>query len=48
MNGISIIILVALVFGLVGLAVLLWALRNGQHDDPDDDALRNLKDELPE
>ena len=45
MNGMAMIILAALVFGLCGLAVLLWALRSGQYDDLDGDAVRILNDE---
>ncbi|HUA53899.1 MAG TPA: cbb3-type cytochrome oxidase assembly protein CcoS [Candidatus Sulfotelmatobacter sp.] len=35
----------ALVLGLVGLAAFFWALRSGQFDDPDGDALRILIDD---
>jgi cbb3-type cytochrome oxidase maturation protein len=33
---------VALLLGLGGLAAFFWALRNGQFDDPDGDAARIL------
>ena len=33
MSGMALIIAAALLFGLVGLAVLLWAIANGQYDD---------------
>jgi cbb3-type cytochrome oxidase maturation protein len=42
MNGMALIIAAALVMGLVGLAVLLWAISNGQYDDPDGAAARIL------
>ncbi len=35
----------ALFLGLLGLAAFLWALRNGQFDDPDGAAQRVLYDE---
>jgi cbb3-type cytochrome oxidase maturation protein len=41
------IIFAALVLGLGGLVVLLWALSNGQYDDLDGDALRILNDDPP-
>jgi len=47
MNGIAMIILAALVLGLGGLAVLLWALSSGQYDDLEGDALRILNDDPP-
>jgi cbb3-type cytochrome oxidase maturation protein len=36
---------VALLLGLGGLAAFFWALRNGQFDDPDGDAARILIDD---
>jgi len=47
MNGIAMIIMAALVLGLGGLAVLLWALSSGQYDDLEGDALRILNDDAP-
>jgi cbb3-type cytochrome oxidase maturation protein len=48
MNGMAAIILAALVLGLGGLAVLLWAMSSGQYDDLDGDALRILNEDPPE
>jgi cbb3-type cytochrome oxidase maturation protein len=45
MNGIALIVGSALMVGLGALAVLLWALRSGQYDDPDGDAERILLDD---
>lgn len=45
MTGLELIALAALSFGLVALAVLLWALRSGQYDDPEGDAARILLDD---
>ena len=45
MNQMLILLPLALVLGLIGLAAFLWALRNGQFDDPDGDALRILIDD---
>jgi cbb3-type cytochrome oxidase maturation protein len=47
MNGIAMIIMAALVLGLGGLAVLLWALSSGQYDDLEGDAVRILNDDAP-
>jgi len=47
MSGMAMIILAALLLGLGGLAVLLWALSSGQYDDLDGDALRILNDDPP-
>jgi len=44
-NGMALIIAAALVMGLVGLAVLLWAIGSGQYDDLDGAAARILLDE---
>jgi cbb3-type cytochrome oxidase maturation protein len=44
MNGLVVLIPVALGLGLLGLAVFLWSLRNGQYDDMDGAALRILID----
>ena len=48
MNGLLLLIPVALGLGLLGLAAFFWALRNGQFDDPDGSAARILIDDEPE
>ena len=45
MNGVLILIPIALLLGLAGLAAFFWALRNGQFDDPDGAAARILIDD---
>jgi cbb3-type cytochrome oxidase maturation protein len=45
MNGMALIIAAALVMGLGGLAVLLWAIGSGQYEDMDGAAARVLLDE---
>ena len=45
MNGLVILIPVAIGLGLLGLAAFFWALRNDQFEDPDGDAARILFDE---
>ena len=45
MNGMALIIAAALVMGLAGLAVLLWAIGSGQYDDPEGAAARILLDD---
>ena len=45
MNGIALIIAAALVMGLGGLALLLWAIGSGQYEDIDGAAARVLLDE---
>jgi len=35
----------ALIFGLIALGILLWAVSTGQYDDPDGDAARILLDD---
>ena len=45
MNQMLVLLPLALVLGLVGLAAFFWALRSGQFDDPDGDALRILIDD---
>lgn len=45
MNGLMILIPVALVLGGVGLAAFLWSLRSGQYDDLDGAAVRILRDD---
>ena len=42
MNGMALIIAAALLMGLAGLGVLLWAIASGQYDDPDGAAARIL------
>lgn len=45
MNGLAILIPVALLLGLGGLAAFFWAVRAGQLEDLDGAALRVLIDE---
>jgi len=45
MNGVLILIPIALLLGLAGLVAFFWALRAGQFDDLDGAALRILIDE---
>ena len=45
MNGLLLLIPIALGLGLLGLAAFFWALRNGQFDDPDGSAARILIDD---
>ncbi|TXC69241.1 cbb3-type cytochrome oxidase assembly protein CcoS [Sphingorhabdus soli] len=45
MNGLAILIPVALGLGLCGLAAFFWAMRSGQFDDLDGAAQRILIDE---
>jgi cbb3-type cytochrome oxidase maturation protein len=45
MNGVLVLIPIALLLGLIGLVAFLWSLRNGQFDDPDGAAMRILLDE---
>ncbi len=47
MNGLVILIPVALLLGAAGLAAFLWSLRSGQFDDLDGAAVRVL-DEDPD
>lgn len=42
MNGLAILIPIALVMGVLGLAAFLWALRRGQFEDLDGAAARIL------
>ena len=48
MTGLAILIPIALLLGLTGLAAFFWAMRNGQFDDMDGAALRILIDEESE
>ena len=47
MNGLMILIPIALFLGLVGLVAFLWALRSSQFDDLDGAAVRILGDDEP-
>lgn len=48
MNGLAVLIPVALFLGLVGLAAFFWALRRGQFEDLDGAAMRVLLDDEEE
>lgn len=45
MNGLAILIPLALLMGAIGLAAFFWALRRGQFEDLDGAAARILIDE---
>jgi cbb3-type cytochrome oxidase maturation protein len=45
MNGLMILIPVALLLGVAGLVAFLWSLRSGQFDDLDGAAVRILRDD---
>jgi len=45
MTGLAVLIPIALLLGLTGLAAFFWAMRTGQFDDMDGAALRILIDE---
>ena len=45
MNGVIILLPIALLLGLAGIAAFFWALRNNQFDDPDGAAARILIDD---
>ncbi len=45
MNGVLILLPIALLLGLAGLAAFFWALRSNQFDDPDGAAARILIDD---
>lgn len=47
MNGLALLIPIALLLGLSGLAAFFWAMRSGQFDDMDGSAARILIDEEP-
>ena len=47
MNGLLVLIPIALAMGFVGLLAFLWALRSGQYDDLDGAAGRILYDDEP-
>jgi cbb3-type cytochrome oxidase maturation protein len=44
-NGVAILIPIALGLGLIGLAAFFWSIKDGQFDDPDGAALRILNDD---
>lgn len=48
MNGLLVLIPVALTLGLIGLAAFFWSLRRGQFDDLDGAALRIFVEEEEE
>ncbi len=45
MNGLMILIPVALLLGAAGLVAFLWSLRSGQFDDLDGAAVRILRED---
>ena len=45
MNGVLILLPIALLLGLPGLAAFFWALRHDQFDDPEGNAARILLDD---
>ncbi|MBV1916522.1 MAG: cbb3-type cytochrome oxidase assembly protein CcoS [Sphingomonadaceae bacterium] len=45
MTGLLLLVPLALLLGLTGLAAFIWSLRSGQFDDPDGSAARILIDE---
>ncbi|MFN3371626.1 MAG: cbb3-type cytochrome oxidase assembly protein CcoS [Sphingomonadaceae bacterium] len=45
MTGLALLIPLALLAGLAGLAAFLWSLRSGQYEDLDGAALRILDEE---
>jgi cbb3-type cytochrome oxidase maturation protein len=45
MDSLLILVPAALLLGLLGLVAFLWALRNGQFDDPEGSAGRILYDD---
>lgn len=45
MNGLALLIPIALLLGLTGLAAFFWALRSGQFEDLDGAAMRILIDD---
>ena len=48
MTGLAILIPIALLLGLTGLAAFFWAMRSGQFEDLDGAALRILIDDEEE
>lgn len=45
MNGLAILIPIALLLGLLGLAAFFWSVRDGQYEDMDGAAMRVLIDD---
>ena len=45
MNGLAVLIPIALMLGLAGLAAFFWAMRSGQFDDMEGAALRIFIDD---
>lgn len=45
MSGLALLIPIALLLGLAGLAAFFWAMRDGQFDDMDGAAMRILIEE---
>ena len=45
MNGLAVLIPIALLLGLTGLGAFFWAMRSGQFEDLDGAAMRILIDE---
>lgn len=45
MNGLALLIPIALLMGLAGLAAFFWSLESGQYDDLDGAAMRILNDD---
>ncbi|MEO6113403.1 MAG: cbb3-type cytochrome oxidase assembly protein CcoS [Sphingomicrobium sp.] len=45
MNGLALLIPIALLMGLSGLAAFFWSLESGQYDDLDGSAMRILIDD---
>lgn len=45
MNGLAVLIPIALSLGLAGLCAFFWAVRSGQYDDLDGAGLRMLIDD---
>ncbi|MET0371955.1 MAG: cbb3-type cytochrome oxidase assembly protein CcoS [Sphingobium sp.] len=45
MTGLTLLIPIALLLGLLGLGAFFWALRSGQFEDTDGAAMRILIDE---
>jgi len=47
MNGLVLLIPIAITLGLLALAAFLWALRSGQYEDLEGASQRILNDERP-
>ena len=48
LNGLALLIPIALLMGLSGLAAFFWSLESGQYDDLDGSAMRILIDDEEE